>query len=65
MAPAVYRAEEVAEMFSLSPWAVYEAVKRQEAPIGTAAIRCGRRVVWPKTSIDRLLGLQPQSSEAT
>jgi predicted DNA-binding transcriptional regulator AlpA len=62
MAAAVYRAEEVAELFSLSSWAVYEAVKRQDAPIGTMAIRCGRRVVWPKIGVDRLLGLEPSTS---
>lgn len=65
MAAAVYRAEEVAELLDLSPWAVYSAVKRQEAPIGTMAIRCGRRVVWPKSGIDRLLGLElPSPTEA-
>jgi predicted DNA-binding transcriptional regulator AlpA len=60
MAVAVYRAEEVAELLDLSPWAVYSAVKRQEAPLGTLAIRCGRRLVWPKAAVNRLLQLDDE-----
>ncbi len=60
MPPAVYRADQVAELFDISEWAVYQAVRREEAPLGTMAIRVGRRVVWPRAAIDRLLGIGPE-----
>jgi predicted DNA-binding transcriptional regulator AlpA len=60
MATATYQAPEVAELFGLSEWGIYQAVRRQEAPIGTLAIRCGRRLVWPRVSINRLLGLDDE-----
>jgi hypothetical protein len=60
---AVYTADEVAELFNVSEWAIYQAVRRGErgddaGPIGRLAIHVGRRIVWPKAPIDRLLGLE-------
>jgi predicted DNA-binding transcriptional regulator AlpA len=57
MAAATYTAEEVAAIAGVSSFAVYEAVKRQEAPIGTLAIRIGHRLVWPRRGIARLFQL--------
>jgi hypothetical protein len=58
---AVYTAEEVAALLGVSEWAIYNEVRRAEAgesagPIGALAIRVGRRVLFPKAAVDRLLG---------
>ena len=45
--PAVYSAEEVAELLGVSDWSVYQAARHHEAPIGTLALKVGRRVVFP------------------
>lgn len=58
--PRTYSAEAVAEMLGVSPWAVYQAVRLGEAPVGTMAIRVGRRVVWPRASVDALLGARSE-----
>lgn len=54
MAPATFTAEEVAAIAGVSSYTVYETVRRQEAPIGTLAIRIGHRLVWPKRGIEDL-----------
>ncbi len=61
--PAVYDAAEMAALWGVSEWCLYEDVRRGErgdeaGPIGRLAIRCGRRIVWPKTPVDRLLGIR-------
>ncbi|MST31626.1 helix-turn-helix domain-containing protein [Acidimicrobiaceae bacterium USS-CC1] len=43
----------MAELLGVSTWAVYESVRRGEPPI--PPIRVGRRLVWPKAAVDRLL----------
>jgi predicted DNA-binding transcriptional regulator AlpA len=60
---AVFRAQEVAELLGVSEWAIYEAVRREEAPIGLMAIRIGRRLVWPRAGIEQLLGIDSQEPE--
>ena len=57
MARATYCAEEVAELLGVSEWSVYQAVRRKEPPIGTMAIGVGRRILWPRAAVDRLLQL--------
>lgn len=47
---------EVAERLGVSPWAVYEAVRRGDFPV--PPIRVGRKIVFPRTQVDRLLGLE-------
>jgi hypothetical protein len=49
-------AEEVAAAVGVSTWAVRQAANRGTTPIGAAALRVGRRVVWSRAAIDRLLG---------
>jgi hypothetical protein len=62
---AVYDAAQMAELFGLSEWSLYEAARRHErgeqaGPLGALALRCGRRLVWPRRPVDRLLGLGPE-----
>jgi predicted DNA-binding transcriptional regulator AlpA len=58
MRSAAYSAEQVAELLAVSKWAIYQAARRGEPPIGNLAIRVGRRLVWPRAAIDDLLGLR-------
>jgi predicted DNA-binding transcriptional regulator AlpA len=60
MSAATYRAEEFAERLGVSTWLLYRSVKDGTCPVDP--IKVGRRLVWPKTAVDRLLGVQ---SEAT
>ncbi len=62
--PAVYSAEEVAELLGVSDWSVYQAARHHEAPIGTLALKVGRRVVFPRVPIDRLLGRENDVRES-
>lgn len=55
MTAATMTAEELAELLGVSTWAVYEAVRRGDCPV--APIRVGRRLLWPRASVDALLGL--------
>lgn len=59
----VYAAEEVAELADLSTWAVYNATRREGDPLGSLAIRVGRRLLWPKTAVDRLLGIDHDAAD--
>jgi predicted DNA-binding transcriptional regulator AlpA len=52
---ATYTAEELAGRLGVSSWAVYESVRRGDCPV--EPIRVGRRLVWPRAVVDRLLGL--------
>jgi excisionase family DNA binding protein len=53
---ATYTAEELAELLGVSAWSVYASVKSGGCPI--EPIRVGRRMVWPRSAVDRLLGLE-------
>jgi hypothetical protein len=59
---ATYTAEELAELLGVSPWAVYQAAKRDEPAIGSMAIRVGRRLLWPRAAVDKMLGLPDDDS---
>jgi hypothetical protein len=61
MPAAVYRVGKVAQLLDVSDWSVYGAIKDPESDLGKLAIHVGRRVVFPKAGIDRLLGLDPDS----
>lgn len=50
---SVYTAREIAEMFGLSIWSVYQHVKAGDFPI--APIHVGRRLLWPCAPVDSLL----------
>lgn len=55
MTPATYSAEEVADLLGVSAWSIYASVKNGTCPV--MPIKVGRRLVWPRATVDRLLGL--------
>lgn len=58
---ATYTAEEVADLAGVSTWALYEAVKKGESPF--PFVRIGRRLIFPRTPVHRILHLEPQEAE--
>lgn len=60
MSAATYRASELAERLGVSEWAIYEAVRKGESPV--PPIRVGRRIVFSRALVDRLLGLDGEES---
>lgn len=54
--PATYTAEEFAALLGVSLWSLYESVRRGDPPI--PPIRVGRRLVWPRSAVNTLLGLE-------
>lgn len=58
MTSATMTAAQLAEALGVSEWAVYAAVRRGEAPAGLVPLRVGRRLIWPRASVERLLGLE-------
>lgn len=52
--PATYTADEVAALLGVSTWAIYQSVRRDECPL--TPIRIGRRLVWPRSQVDAVLG---------
>jgi predicted DNA-binding transcriptional regulator AlpA len=55
-AAATITAEELAGVLGVSTWSVYESVKRGDCPV--EPIRVGRRLVWPRACVERLLGVE-------
>lgn len=53
MNKATYDAKDLHELMGLSTWAIYEAQKKGTFPV--PAISVGRRLLWSKAAIDRLL----------
>jgi hypothetical protein len=58
-----YCAEEVAALLGVSDWSLYQAARTKEGLLGQLAISVGRRVVWPRAGIDKLLGLDQPPAE--
>lgn len=58
--PAVYSAEEVAELAGVSTWSIYNAVKVDESPF--PFVRVGKRIVFPRSGVDRILGISGEST---
>ena len=52
--PLTYTVAEAAELIGISPWAYYEAIKRDELPYR----RVGRRVVVPRVQLEAWLNKQ-------
>lgn len=48
-------AEQLAARLGVSPWTIYQAVKRGNPPV--PAIVVGRRIVFAKARVDALLGI--------
>jgi predicted site-specific integrase-resolvase len=61
MAAATYRAEQLAEHAGVSTWAIYQTVRDGSCPF--PFVRVGRRIVFPKTRCDEILGISGQPSE--
>ncbi len=59
--PAVYTAEELAELAGVSTWSIYQAVKAEESPF--PFLKIGRRILFPKAPADRLLGLSTEEAQ--
>jgi excisionase family DNA binding protein len=57
---ATYTATQVAERLGCSAWLVYEMVREGTCPV--EPIRLGRKLVWARASVDRLLGLEREES---
>jgi hypothetical protein len=60
-----YTAEEVATLLGTSAWSIYAAARTGEGVIGAMAITVGRRIVWPRAGIDRLLGIDQSTPAET
>ena len=63
MGAAVYRAEQLADLLGVSEWALYQSVRRGDCPV--PPIKVGRRLVWSRAAVDRLLGLSAPASGPT
>ena len=57
--PATYQVPELAEMLGISEWGVYQSVRQGTCPV--PPIRVGRRVVFARAAVDKLLGLNDES----
>ena len=53
---ATYSAEQVAGLLGVSKGTLYHAVRTGDAPL--PPIRVGKRLVWSRAAVDRLLGLE-------
>ncbi|MGD0985080.1 MAG: helix-turn-helix domain-containing protein [Acidimicrobiales bacterium] len=61
---ATFTASEVAQLAGVSTYTIYSAVKREEPPIGTLAIKIGNRLVWPRRAIERLFQIDAEGDPA-
>ncbi len=53
--PPTLTAEQVAEMWGCSTWAVYAMAKAGECPV--TPLKLGRKLVWPTLGVLRSVGL--------
>lgn len=60
MKPAVYSAQELAQLAGVSPWSIYAAVKDGTCPF--PFVRVGKRIVFPRGAVDRILCIEPESA---
>ena len=60
--PETLNASELAERLGCSEWLVYSMVRAGTCPV--TPIRLGRRLVWPKAAVDRLLAGDASSGQA-
>ena len=58
---ATVRVKEFAELLGVSTWAVYESVRRRKCPVDPIIL--GRRIVWSRAAVERLLQIvRPSAS---
>lgn len=55
MSSAVYQVRDLSELTGASEWLLYKTVREGTCPF--PVIRLGRRVVFPKAAVDRMLGI--------
>lgn len=60
---AVYTASEASKLYGVSEWAWYQSIRRGDCP--APVIHVGRRVVHPKSVVDRQLGLTDSPEPAS
>lgn len=53
MAALTYNAKELADLFGVGVSSIYQSVQDGDCPV--PPIHVGRRLVWPKAPVDRLL----------
>ncbi len=63
MTAETLHAGELAARLGVSTWTIYESVRRGDCPV--RPIRVGKRLVWPRAQVDRLLGLNDEGPAAT
>jgi predicted DNA-binding transcriptional regulator AlpA len=54
-----YNAKELADELGVSVSSIYQSVKDGDCPV--PPIKVGRRLVWPKATVDRLLEISGAS----
>jgi predicted DNA-binding transcriptional regulator AlpA len=59
--PPTLKTEQVAKLWGVSPWFVYELVRRGEAPV--APIHLGRSLRWPTARVLKSLGVGSEVAE--
>jgi predicted DNA-binding transcriptional regulator AlpA len=57
MARATLNAAEVSELLGVSSFTLYSTVKDGTCPL--PPIKVGRRLIWPRSAVEKLLGLEP------
>jgi predicted DNA-binding transcriptional regulator AlpA len=62
MTHATITASALAELLQVSEWSIYQSVRRGDCPV--PPIKVGRRLVWSRVAVDRLLGLDPPEPPA-
>jgi len=63
MAAAVYSVAEMVEKTGVSDWSIYKSVKTGTCPFPYLWI--SRRLLFPKSKVDEILGIAPDASEAS
>ena len=58
--PSVFSVDEVAKILRIARVSVYQAIERGELP----SIRFGRRILIPRTALERLLNVFPSFNRA-
>jgi len=58
---ATYTAEQVAKLAGVSTFSIYQSVKTDESPF--PFVRIGHRIVFPRSNVDRILGIESSLDE--
>lgn len=61
--PATLGAEQTAELWGCSTWALYAMAKTQSCPV--APLRLGRKLRWPTALVLKSVGIDPDPQKAS